>query len=170
MMHHSIHKKWIAIGVVPIVLVLLGLGIYFRPRARLSVRTELVGADPVIAVLLQGSSLAQIQAEVQQSGKHADKIQSLGGSLLFYAVQEKRYDIAKWLLTEEGANPNGVHFSVVPLATAIRQNDLDMVRLLLDSGADPDFDMGYGITPRKIARSADNTDILSLLPPPEDQP
>ena len=134
------------------------------------VRHELVGPDHAILLVRQGSSLADIQAEVRKSGKHVDQVQFLGQSLLCVAVRKKRYDVAEWLLTKQGANPNGVYFSGVPLASAIEQSDIEMIRLLLKFGADPDFDMRYDRTPRKIAESADNADILSLLPPPEDQP
>jgi hypothetical protein len=74
-------------------------------------------------------------------------------SLLDEAVGCEKHDIAKWLL-DHGANPNTLHVSpgllrrmgmpihiepelyFSPLASAIEKEDVQMVRIFLDAGAD----------------------------------
>lgn len=157
--------EWFA--VVAVAMLAFGLivaWVCFGPRISITERQELVGPDdPAIALLARDAPLAEIKTAVQESGKHVDQISWRGESLLYHAVLEKRIDVARWVI-EEGANRNGLHRARVPLARAIRQQDVAMVRLLVRSGADPDFDMGYDITPREIAKSVGNAEILSALP------
>lgn len=72
-------------------------------------------------------------------------------SLLDVAVEAGKCDVVRWLLVH-GANPNTLHgpyesmearyllspisFYFSPLATAIQIEDAEMVRILLDAGAD----------------------------------
>lgn len=153
---------------VAVVVSMLGAFVvwYFQPGIEVTVHQELVGPDDrAISLLDKGASLTEIQRAVAESGKHVDQISWLGGSLLYHAVAERRTDVAKWLLAK-GASPDGVDHSVLPLGRAIFNEDVGMVRLLVESGADPDIDMTFGLgeTPREIAKSIGNAEILSALP------
>ena len=163
--HNRIRTRWFRLTIIAMAVALIAALLYFMPRVQIEVRTELTGPpDRAMDLLFQRAPLQDITSAVRQSGKHVDQICFLGGSLLLYAVEEGRPDLARWLI-DEGANVNGVHRSMVPLETAIRQEDTAMVKLLLAAGADPDFDMGFGLTPREKAEWLGDVDILLLLPP-----
>ncbi len=154
---------YILLGVFVVVLV-TGM-LFFRPRIRVSVTHELIGPnDPEVWNLLDSHApLEEIQKAVKTTGKHVDQIERLGGSLLSNAVSKKRQDLAIWLL-DQGANPNGTHPGSTPLERAIGNEDADMVKLLLKHGADPDLEMGGGLTPRWIAiNSVKNKQIIEIL-------
>ncbi len=141
--------------------------LWLNPRVTVTVNRRLVGPDDeAMDLLAQDAPLGQIQLAVRRSRKHVDQMSYLGGTLLYCAVEERRIDVASWLLTE-GADPNGTYHGVggVPLEKAIRQGDTAMVRLLIDAGADPDLEMPYGVTPRLRAKKIGNTEILAILPP-----
>lgn len=123
-----------------------------------------VPRDIPIALVIQGAPIKEIQKAVRESGKGIDSFRWQEGTLLFYAVEKERIDIARWAL-ENGANPNGCLKSMLPLSAAIINENAEMVELLLKHGADPDRDMvGDGTTPRKIAiDECHNKKILSIL-------
>jgi ankyrin repeat protein len=99
----------------------------------------------------------------------ADLNSTLGlttGSALYYAVNAKSADIAQFLL-ESGANINAGVDRYDPLHRAIDRQDIAMVELLLDYGANPNKRVrvpGMGrITPIERARSLGADEIVDLL-------
>ena len=141
---------------------ILAAGGYTGIRVSYEVKEELVVPEEPILDVLRGASLDAIKGAVARSGKSVDQITELGGSLLFYAVAQGRIDVAAWAISL-GASPNGVYPTERPLAEAIYKHNSAMVKLLLQSGADPDADMWYNITPRKIAEKQGDADITELL-------
>ena len=154
-----------AIGLLLAVFAGVGYWISWGGWVNVTVERQLVGPEEALALVLNGAPLTEIEHAVARSGKHVDEIAILGGSLLYWSIDEKRLDVARWLL-DKGANPNGIHPSMVPLAQAIRKENVELVSLLVASGADPDLDMKYGITPRSIAVSIGNEEMLGLLNKP----
>jgi len=138
---------------------------WLRPQVHVSVNRQLVGPrDKAMELLLQGAPLDEIQAGVRRSGKQVDQITHLGGTLLFYAAKQRREAVAQWFLTQ-GANPNGTYQGVgaVPLEVAVRNEDVAMIRLLVQAGADPDLELGDNMTPRKRAEEINQPAILAAL-------
>ena len=78
------------------------------------------------------------------------------------------------LLLQSGADVNGsgyakytecvagMEFSA-PLMVAVWRGNLDMVRLLLNAGANPNLKEGPGVSPTDIARDQGKAEILALL-------
>ena len=158
-------KDRVLVAVIVLVVGAAAVWPWLGPGIHVTVQQELVGSeDKVVILVQQGASLEEVQAGVRRSGKHVDEISWFGESLLYYAVDVRRIDVAEWLL-KEGADPNGIYRARVPLERAIHQEHLAMVKLLIEFGADPDLDTGHGITPRRIAESGGNPKILSALPP-----
>ena len=140
-------------------------GIRFWPGGDVTIQKELVGPeDEAISLLYGGAPFEDVKFAVQRSGKHVDQISWRGGSLLHEAAGEGRIDVVRWLLNE-GANPNGIHPTKAPLATAIGREDVALTKLLIKAGADPDLDTGKGMTVRWIAENNGNQEIISALPP-----
>ncbi len=174
-MFRRIRKRWLIItvavllsGAIIVSVDLVGPGL----RTDITVERKLVeaGIPDAIMLVYEGAPLEDIKAAVEKGGRYPGEIaSSTSGSLLFQAVSKRRIDVARWLI-DEGVNPNGVHAGM-PLVTAIRRQDIAMVKLLIAAGADPDINMGYGsITPRTEAESAGNPEILALLPPRKAKP
>jgi hypothetical protein len=83
------------------------------------------------------------------------------------AVFEDDYEKAEKLL-KEGANPNepymGYDSNDEPIIHAVANNNIEMVKLLLDYGADIEATNSSGNTPLIIAASnSDNTDMIEFL-------
>ena len=163
------HKVFVGIVVAMVVLVVVAALCPF-PGVNVSVQRRLVGPrDEAMTLLLRDASLEEIQVAFERSGKKVDDTSFLGGTLLYHSVAKRRPNVARWLL-EQGANPNGTYadFGGVPLEKAIRQEDIAMVRLLIQVGADPDLRMCDGWTsPRGEAEKLGNSTILAELPPNE---
>lgn len=143
-------------------------GLLCHPVLSISVDQQLIGPEDEVFQLLHGKApLESIQASVAASGKGVDEFFWLHGSLLSTAAVERRIDVAEWLL-QEGADPNGVMPAAPPLVYAIYDEDLEMVKLLLEYGADPDREISphsdrKGFTPRSIALDRNNDQIIELL-------
>ena len=137
-------------------------GVY--PFFTVSVTTQLVGpADQEAWALLRGDApFEEIKKEIVETGKQVDQIISRGDSFLTEAVYKKRKDVVVWLL-KQGASPNGLRPSSPPLFYAVSNGDVKMIHLLLEYGADPDFDMGEGMTPRSVATLDENESVIQAL-------
>ena len=124
--------------------------------------------EKAITLLLRGRPLEEIQKAVAESGKSVDGIPWLDGSLLYWAALDTRMDVAEWLLAK-GVNPTGTNPSMQPLAAAIAEQDLPMVKFLVKSAADPDLWPKGGISPRELAYEIRNREILAALPPSKEE-
>lgn len=154
--------KKILASVLLAALALLFLLTLLLVRVTVTTTRTLVGPEGAMALLEQGAPLDEIADAAIRSGESVDDIQYFGGTLLIRAVDKRRLDVVGWALSR-GANPNGVSASVIPLEHAIRKNEPEMVGMLLAKGADPDRDIGYGLTPRKLAQIEGNTQILAMF-------
>ncbi len=79
------------------------------------------------------------------------------------------------LLLDGGADANGSGYDKTlecltypgefssPLSLAVRDKNIEIVKLLLEAGADPNVVQGEAITPVSIARARGFTEILQLL-------
>jgi ankyrin repeat protein len=147
------------------VAVLALVEVVFHPRVCVHGERHLVGpGEEAIKLLLWGEPLREIQKAVAESGKRVDDIHWMDESLLCWAADQERLDVAEWLL-RKGANPNGIEHGESPLAAAIVRNNVPMLKLLLKWGADPDLRLPIGITPRSMAESEGNPEIIAALPP-----
>ncbi|CAG9996467.1 unnamed protein product [Clonostachys byssicola] len=91
-----------------------------------------------------------------------------GHTVLYQAVKNGFIDVVKTLLTREDVHiqtngPNGFHgFS--PLTAAADKGDFEMVKLLLDHGADIDGNYrGSSITPLRAASTRSHPEVTKLL-------
>jgi ankyrin repeat protein len=87
-----------------------------------------------------------------------------GMTALMLAVREGQFLAAKKLL-ESGANPNlcDEDTQKTALMFAIENQSLDLVRLLVNAGANLAVQDSYGNTPLMKARKLKNTEIVSFL-------
>ena len=57
-------------------------------------------------------------------------------------------------------------FGKTPLSVAlfnVRDQDGEVIRVLLSAGADPDLESYYGVSPRNLAETIDNYDLKKFL-------
>ena len=83
-------------------------------------------------------------------------------SLLSQSAFDERVDLVRWLL-RQGANPDGIAPGSCPLGYAVGKGNREIVKVLLDHGANPHLDMGGGMTPRTIAVVDSREEIIRLL-------
>lgn len=86
-------------------------------------------------------------------------------TVLHFAAQAQRDDIAKTLL-DNGASVDPVDtFDNTPLWVAVMNasSTLDVVRRLVESGADPSRKNKAGVAPIDIAKQSGRNDILAVL-------
>ncbi len=93
---------------------------------------------------------------IDEGGLHVDATH-YSVSLLARAASEKRRDIVDFLL-ERGANLQGV-----PLVHAAKAGDLEIVRRLIEAGADPNAGRRGFPTPLAAARQFRHADIEAFL-------
>lgn len=83
-------------------------------------------------------------------------------ALLLRAISEGRYRAVPWLL-REGADPNiRNRFGLPVLMTAIARKQAEVVRLLLDAGADTQVQHG-GFTPLIYAQMTQDEAIVRMI-------
>jgi hypothetical protein len=193
-MEHIKSNHYVFVIFIILAVTILIAGVYFRPFVHFSITHELTGPEnpEVWSLLEKGAPLEDIQHAVRSTDKPIEHIVWVGGSILECSIEENRSDVVLWLLNE-GANPDGVYSRGGPLRVAIHNKDEDMVRLLLEHGADPnagkgdvmvsaigeedlgiirlllehgadpDLDFGAGGTPRKLALDSENMELRRLF-------
>jgi len=88
---------------------------------------------------------------------------TLCDELLVIATENNRIDIIKYILFENnfGHNLANIHYEYdLPLRTAIMQENLDIIKLLLNHGADPTSLNNY---PKILAKNTNNQAIIDLI-------
>ena len=92
----------------------------------------------------KAEELLRLGADINAQDESGDTL--LADLLLDYEENEKRYLFAKWMLGH-GANPRLVDKDGGgPLFSAVIVQDTDLLRLLLDHGADPNLENDQGET------------------------
>jgi ankyrin repeat protein len=83
-------------------------------------------------------------------------------SALHYFAVENRIDVVTWLLAR-GANPNGIASDTFPLHEAAQLGNVEICRILVEAGADPNLPDFNGETPLHKASSHAYVEIIELL-------
>jgi hypothetical protein len=89
-----------------------------------------------------------------------------GMLFLVEVVQKNRFDVAEWLITVCKANINGLGRFTSPLWCAVYNNNVEIVKLLLDNGANTNFKNLGGQTLLEVAREYNLTEIIAILESP----
>ncbi|HSN96098.1 MAG TPA: ankyrin repeat domain-containing protein, partial [Nitrososphaeraceae archaeon] len=125
----------------------LDLAVYARSFRSISelIRHQSKPLSPLVVAVLQGNH-PELDVCLAEKVPNVNEGLDLNGNFsdtpLMYAVRLGRHEIAKKLITA-GAEVSAKHFiSGTPLMIAADYEDIEMVRLLLDSGADPNLGNG----------------------------
>ncbi len=84
---------------------------------------------------------------------------------MFKAVQDGDFELVKYYL-RMGIDPNYQHpeFMASPLVESIRYNHLEITKLILENGGDPEIvEMMEGETPLLVAKNRNNQAAIELL-------
>jgi|GEM_PF-4146740 len=111
-----------------------GFGIFSTVPTESPTRKQSMLRDKI----LKETSLDKIKEILDKSEQDINGHNCDGLTLLSEAVKAGRHELVMYLIEERGAKVNHFnHNSELPLHHAIRNNDPDMVQLLLDKSADP---------------------------------
>lgn len=107
--------------------------------------------------------LEPIKYLVEKENFDLDAQERNGGTPLTYAIQNNRYDVAKYLLEKGAKQLYG--WMVYPIHDACDSGNLEMVKLMVKYGADVNAKDGSGNTPLYHARihADENTEIIDYL-------
>lgn len=91
-----------------------------------------------------------------------------GTSALAFAVLGGQFNVSRYLLEQEGVDPNQeIAGADTPLCIAAQHDDADTFRLLISKGADPNrARRSDGYFPMHIAATRDSVNVLNALLPP----
>ena len=141
-------------GDLPIVQYLIAKGANINARASDTKETALMNAvtrghTDVIKALLEA------KADVTPRN-------SFDFNAFTTAVAAGKQDIAG-LLLDAGAKIGDGASGLTPLAFAVSSGNIDMIRFLVERGADVNAKMKDGTTPLKLAKKGDQAEIVALL-------
>lgn len=97
-----------------------------------------------------------------QSGANVNAKDSDGKSALFRAAMTENYDLLKFLILK-GAEINPVGYKVSPLHCAVKKKNREIVNMLLDRGADVNFQLESSKTALNYAVENDDVEFVCLL-------
>jgi uncharacterized protein len=99
-------------------------------------------------------------------GAAVDHQDRRGWTALHFAAQDHRLAIAKRLIAAGAGVDLADDHGNTPLSTATLASEgcADMIALLLDSGADPDLQNRHRVSPRKLAETIANYDLVQFFP------
>jgi uncharacterized protein len=101
-----------------------------------------------------------------QHGANVNTMDNGGWYPIHFAVQKKLMRILVFLI-ENGANVNAQDkFGNSPLWRAVfsSMGDGDIIKVLLDNGADPDMNNFHEMSPRNLAETIANYNVLQFFP------
>jgi ankyrin repeat protein len=174
------YYRHIVVLAAGLVLVLLVLGIVFRPYIRVDVRYGLVGPEePTHRSIENRAGLEAIQAELDRNPAVINQEVVRNETLLNVAARRGRLDVVELLLDRGayvdgylGINPSA-HDAFTPLAQAVIREHEDIVKLLLEYGADPYLKGPNSISAYDVAtfrqsppRSPKIRSLFADMPPP----
>lgn len=84
------------------------------------------------------------------------------GKAMLILIRNKKNDDAMFFF-EMGVNPNTVHAGISLLQEAVRSDNYDMAKYLLEHGASPTIEAEYNITPLDVARYNKYDHMIDLL-------
>lgn len=126
-------------------------------------------SNPLIGCVILGLD-EPLMTWTQQGGSCVGMRNSSGDSLLSIAVGRGRTNAARILLGQEGADPNEMNAKHMrPLQQAVKLGNRDLVRLLLDSGADPNARRHFlaendaALSPMAISASNRESELVAIL-------
>jgi uncharacterized protein len=107
-------------------------------------------------------------SELLASGADLDAADTQGRTPLHLAAQEWQVDVAELLCDAGAAVDSTDAFGNTPLwrATFESRGRGEMIRLLLDHGADADRANGSGVSPRQLAETIANYDVRQFFAAP----
>jgi uncharacterized protein len=110
----------------------------------------------------QGALAERLIAE----GCEVDQQDSQGWAPLHFAAQEWSVPVALVLIAKRAHVDIKDEHGNTPLSRAVFNScgRGDLIKLLLDAGADPDMENDYGISPRDLAQSIANFDVAQHMP------
>ena len=121
------------------------------------------GYGPIMAAMFEQKKMELIKAYLE-AGASPDVLVGRNTSALTYAVETKNTEVAR-LLISHGAKPNGMvePSCDTPLHMAAKGGQSEIVKLLLESGADANAAQESGGTPLLYAAEAGHQEIVKLL-------
>lgn len=97
-----------------------------------------------------------------ENGAAIDIVDDTGWPALLVAIQYGHLDIVREIISKD-KNVNFQYSGVTPLYIAVQNNELSIVQLLLEKGADPLVPTKIGETPIDLAKDRNYSDIYFAL-------
>jgi ankyrin repeat protein len=123
------------------------------------------GRSPLFYAAIEGLA-GDVAAYLQDHGDEVNSADGEGFTPLHFAAQQQHADAAA-VLIEAGADIEARNrFGNTPLWGAlfnVRDGDGEVVRTLLAAGADPDAVNNYGASPRGLASTVANYDLMRFF-------
>lgn len=95
-------------------------------------------------------------------GTDINSVDKENGTALYYAVTENHYEIAEYLL-KKGAKQNIFSWEHQPIHAAARNQNAEMIQLLIEYGADVNVKSGAGYTPLQLCKTKEGNSPVEML-------
>lgn len=121
--------------------------------------------DPSIYEAVVSGQVEKVKTLLQEKPELLDAYADDGFTPLALACYFSQYPVSK-LLVEKGADVNKVASNgsqIGPIHSAVAVNSVELVRLLLENGGDPNLKQNGGVTPLHSAAHRGNVPIIELL-------
>lgn len=118
---------------------------------------------PLMHAAIDGQTL--LAKQLLEAGADPNRCDRMGWTALHFAAQERQLEIAEALLQAGAVVDARDVYGNTPLWRAVfaSQGEADLIRLLRQSGADPDFRNESGVSPKDLAERIANYDLAPLL-------
>ena len=99
-----------------------------------------------------------------KAGAKKDEVNSVGRGILYYAIESKSLEVLKAVADIEGIDINQKdNYNTTPLIRAAQYGDVNMVKYLVDRGADVSVVDTTGYTALKYAEDAKAEEVIAYL-------